>query len=180
MKNYLLLFLAFIALSISAFKPLSDDNKKKDKEPEGIKWMTIQQAEAKSKKNPKKIFIDVYTDWCGWCKKMDKNTFSDPKIAEYVNKNYYAVKLDAETKEDIVLNGKTYKYNTANKVNDLAVELLQGKMGYPCTVYLDEKFNMLAPVMGYLEVKPFDNLIRYYGDNKYKTQSFEEFEASRK
>ncbi len=176
MKPYRFLFLLFVVFAATAFKFASDDKGKKD----AINWITIQEAERLSKKQPRKIVVDIYTDWCGWCKKMDQSTFSDEKVAKYVNKNYYAVKLNAETKEDIVLNGKTYKFNPQWGVNEIAAELLQGKMGYPSTVYLDEKFNMLAPVMGFYDVQKFDNLLRYYNENQHKKQSYDEFVAKKK
>ncbi len=53
-----------------------------------VKWYSFEQAVKLNKQNPKKIFIDVYTDWCGWCKRMDKVTFSNPVIAKYLNKYY--------------------------------------------------------------------------------------------
>ncbi|MBK0402809.1 DUF255 domain-containing protein [Adhaeribacter sp. BT258] len=161
-----------------AFRFSSGDKQiNKNTKEESIKWITFQEAEKLNKKQPRKILVDIYTDWCGWCKKMDKSTFSDAKTAAYVNKHYYAVKLNAETKEEIVLNGKTYRFKTDWGVNEIAAELLQGKMGYPSTVYLDEKFNMLAPVMGFYDVKKFDNLLRYYAENHYKKGSFEDFAA---
>lgn len=173
MKRYHFPALLLLIFTLVAFR--FSDKDKKGKEP--INWISIQEAERLSKKQPRKIVIDIYTDWCGWCKKMDKSTFADEKVAKYVNKNFYAVKLDAETKEEIVLNGKTYRYNPQYKVNELAAELLQGKLGYPSTIYLDEKFNMLAPVMGYYDVKEFDKLLRYYGENHHKKMSYEAFEA---
>lgn len=179
MKPYRFLVFVLCLLGVSAFTS-PDKAPKKEKEKEAINWLTIEEADKLNQKKPRKIVIDVYTDWCGWCKKMDKSTFADEKIAKYVNKNFYAVKLNAETKEEIVLNGKTYRFNPKWGVNEIAAELLQGKMGYPSTVYLDEKFNMLAPVMGYYDTKKFDNLLRYYGENHYKNSSFEEFVANRK
>jgi len=71
---------------------------------EKIEWMSLEQAIKKSGKQPKKIFMDMYTDWCGWCKKMDQTTFSDPVIAAYMNKHYYAVKFDAEGQDSVVFN----------------------------------------------------------------------------
>jgi len=175
MKRYHFLGLLLLVFAATAFRFASADKDKK----EAINWISIQEAEKLSKKQPRKIVIDVYTDWCGWCKKMDKSTFADEKIAKYVNKHFYAVKLDAETKEEIVLNGKTYRFNSDLGVNEIAAELLQGKMGYPSTVYLDEKFNMLAPVMGFYDVKKFDNLLRYYGEDHYKKTSFEDFSTQK-
>ena len=61
-----------------------------------VKWMSFEQAIEKSKTEKRKIFIDVYTDWCGWCKVMDKNTFSETQVAKILNEMFYPVKLDAE------------------------------------------------------------------------------------
>ena len=65
-----------------------------------IKWYTWDEAIALNAKNPKKIFIDLYTEWCGYCKKMDANTFKDPEVAKYMNEHFYAVKFDAEQHGD--------------------------------------------------------------------------------
>lgn len=138
-----------------------------------IKWMTFEQALKESEKNKKKIFIDVYTDWCGWCKKMDAETFSDAKLAGYVNKNFYAVKLDAESMKTFEFKGKT-----------LSERELAGKIynvnSYPTTVYLDENFDILSPVVGYLDKPFFEKILTFYGENIYLKQSWKEFESSYK
>ena len=73
-----------------------------------VKWYTFEEAVALNKKEPRKIFIDVYTDWCGWCKKMDETTFSKPEIAKILNKDYYAVKFDAESLDTINFAGTRF------------------------------------------------------------------------
>src|SRR6187402_1829141 len=70
-----------------------------------VKWMSFEEAVEKSKTEKRKIFIDVYTDWCGWCKVMDKNTFTDPNVAKILNEDFYPVKFDAEQRENVVFNG---------------------------------------------------------------------------
>jgi thioredoxin-related protein len=140
-----------------------------------INWMTIEEAYALSQKEPRKIFIKVYTDWCGWCKKMDKTTFTDPSIVEYINTNFYAVQLNGEDKRPITLGDKTFKLETGAKTHQLAQALLQGKISYPTTVYLDEEFNMLAPVAGYLEAPALNQLLHFYGENYYETMPWDHY-----
>jgi uncharacterized protein YyaL (SSP411 family) len=144
-----------------------------------VKWYSVEEAFAMNKKQPKKILIDVYTDWCKWCKVMDSETYSNPVIADYVNKNYYPVKLNAEQKTDIILNGKTYKFQAAggHGYNELAAELLGGQMGYPSTVFLDEQTKMIQPVQGYIKARMFDGIIRFIAEDAYKSKKWEEFQA---
>lgn len=159
-----LLVLVALTLGMSSFS---------EAENEGIKWLTFEQALKESQTTKKKVFIDVYTDWCGWCKVMDAKTFSNKKIAEYVNQKYYAVKLDAES-------GKTFAFNgQIVSERQLAGEIFK-VTAYPTTVYLDENFSMLSPVPGYLEVPMFDKILKFYGEDVYKRQSWQDFEASYK
>ena len=151
----------------SATYPKADDAK--------LTWLTIEQAQELNKKKPRKIFVDVYTDWCGWCKRMDKTTFSHPEVVKYLNANYYAVKMNAEQTENIIFKNQVYKFNAGQNSHDLAVSLLNGQMSFPTTVYLDEKLNVLSPVPGYLTAPEFLKLLNFYGQNKHKKQSFEEF-----
>jgi len=116
-----------------------------------IKWLTWEQAMLENSKVKKKIFVDVYTDWCGWCKVMDSKTFSDSAVAAYMNKNFYCVKLNAEQREDIRHNGKALKYDEKAKVHQLAWQLLQGKMMYPSFAILSEKEEPLKVLKGFYE-----------------------------
>lgn len=137
-----------------------------------VEWLTFQEATelARTEANPKKIFIDVYTDWCGWCKRMDQDTFQNPQVAAYMNDNFYMVKMDGEGKEPIEFKGKTYTYVPSGKrgYHQFAAALLQGRLSYPTVVFLDEQFNMLSPVPGYQKPGPFLNIARYFGENIYK------------
>lgn len=165
MKN--ILTTAAIALLFLFTTDISAQEKSK------IKWMTIDEAFEAIKKEPRKIVIDVYTDWCGWCKVMDKNTFSDAKVIDFVNKKYYAVKLNAEQAGQIKIGEKTYTYP------DLASQLMQGKMSYPTIVYLDEKFNMIQPIPGYQDAKAFHQVITFLGDDHFKKTDFEKYKAEK-
>lgn len=143
-----------------------------------INWLTFQEAVELNKKNPKKIFIDVYTDWCGWCKVMDAKTFSNPTVIKHMNKYFYAVKLNAEMKDTIVFNNHTFVNpgaGAARSTHQLAASLLNNQLSYPTTVYLDEQFNMLTPVPGYLKPEQIEPILIYFGEDKHKSSNYEEF-----
>jgi thioredoxin-related protein len=149
-----------------------------------IAWMSWDEAVAKAtqENNSKKIFVDVYTDWCGWCKKMDKDTFQNPEVAAYMQEHFYMVKLDGEGKEPIEFNGKKFTFvpQGRNGYHQLAAALLQGRLSYPTVVFLDETFQMLSPVPGYQKPDAFMNIARYFGDNIYKDQDWKTYSGQGK
>lgn len=120
-----------------------------------INWMTFEEAIAANKENPKKIFIDVYTNWCTWCKKMDKDTFSDSTVAAYMNEHFYAVKFNAESKDTIVYRDIKFSYFPDYKAHTLAVSLLDGKMSYPSYVILTGTEQRLKIIQGYQDKETF-------------------------
>ena len=146
----------------------------------GIKWMTWKEMQEAQKKQPRKVVVDVYTSWCGWCKRMDASTFTNPVIVNYVNDNFYAVKFDAETKEDIHFRGKDYKYVAQGMqgYNELAAEILNNQMSYPTSVYFDENLDEIFPVPGYQESRMFETLLNYVATNSYKTAKFDDYQKS--
>jgi thioredoxin-related protein len=156
----------------SSYKPKSMPNT--------LHWITFEQAVALQAKAPKKVLVDVYTDWCGWCKKMDKHTYTDENVIKNLSENYYLVRLNAEQKEDILYKDKIFKYKSEYKANELAVSLLNGQMSYPSTVFLDENMNMLTIVPGYLTPKDLNPILKYFGENIYKQKSWKEFESENK
>jgi len=165
MKKWIFFIAAALVLS---FKPAENEQ---------IKWMTWEQAIAASAKQQKKIFVDVYTDWCGWCKKMDQTTFADPKVAAYMNKNFYNVKFDAEQKANVVYNGHTLKFINQGRrgVHELAYSLLDGQLGYPSYVYLDEQQRRITISPGYKQVGDLMNELKFIAENHYKTSAFDAY-----
>lgn len=164
----LLLLSAFLLFSSYTFSQTTKPTTK-------INWMTWDEAVAQSKKDekPKKIFIDFYTDWCGWCKRMDATTFANPTVVEYMNRNYYAIKFDAECMDTIDFNGTRFinseptlkKTGARGKVHILAYSLLEGQLSYPSYVILDQNFSRLHILQGYKDVEPLlGNLIFFAGE----------------
>jgi thioredoxin-related protein len=140
-----------------------------------IQWMSLKEAIEKSTVKPKKIFIDVYTSWCGWCKRMDATTFEDREVIKYMNEKFYPVKLDAETKDTIIYKNKSYTFVPEYKSNEIATFLLNGKMGYPTSVYLDEKLDLIGPVQGYLTKDQLLPVMKYFAENVYQTKKWDDF-----
>lgn len=145
---------------------------------QSINWMTLEEAEAAAQKEPRKILIDVYTNWCGWCKRMTKTTFQNPVIAKYVNENFYAVKFNAESKDSVAFKGDVFTFVNKGKrgYHELAAAMLQGKMSYPTVVYLNENLNLIQPVPGYMDAARFEKVIAFFAEDHFKNGSFEEFE----
>ena len=138
-----------------------------------INWMGFEKAEDLSRAQPRKIFVDVYTSWCSWCKVMDKETFRDPLIVDYVNKKYYAVKFDGEEKGSVTFRGKVYE--SKGGFHELAALLLQEKMIYPTYVILDEDFNILKPIRGFKKSPELDVILKYYAEDHYTETDYDAF-----
>ena len=172
----LLTYLTFLLLFLMGCSAKNSKSVIKADEP--FKWYTIEEAAALNKIKPKKIMVDVYTDWCGWCKKMDKSTFSDEEVKKYLATNFYAVKLNAEQKEDIKFSGETFKWKDMGNgrgVNEFAHSLLEGKMGYPTVVYLNEKYERIMISPGYKEVADILLELRFASEEQYNKTTWDEF-----
>jgi len=122
-----------------------------------------------AKKEHKLVIVDIYTDWCGWCKKMDREAYSDAGIQKIINDNFIYVKLNAEGNGVNKYNGKSY-------TDGELAEYFQ-VTGYPTTVFLDSKgkvieFNYDKTKMnnlpGYYETKDFKKVLEYIRNGKYK------------
>ncbi len=143
-----------------------------EKDTVGIHWVTLQQVDSLSKIKAKPIFIDMYTDWCGWCKHMDATTFQEKEVIKYANQNFYAVKFDAEGTSKVPFNGKTYE--SKQKMHDFAIYLfVEGgatQAGYPTIAYLnkDLSYGSLSP--GFKKtngfIKELKNVLEYNNANK--------------
>ena len=143
-----------------------------------VRWMSMEEALARTEVEPRKIFVDVYTDWCGWCKKMDKNTFTNDKVAKYLNEVYYPVKFDAEYKKDINFDGKVYKYIKTYRggYHELATHILIGKLSFLSFVFLDENMALIQSIPGYQDVLSMDMILHYFGENYHKSTPWRKYE----
>ena len=157
MKKILYLFIFVSAVSLSA---------------QEIKWMTMDEALTAQEEEPRKIFMDVYTDWCGPCKLLDKKTFANKEVAQFINENYYAVKFNAEGTEEINYLGNIYtnpNHNPERKGRNSQHEFAQALKvrGYPSMVFFDEKGDFIQPITGYHTPKRLEIYVKMVENDDY-------------
>ena len=150
MKNVFLLLLPILFLACNS--PSAQEKVDNTK----INWISLEEAQAKNKKNPKKLLVDMYTHWCGPCKMMMRSTFTDAEVIKHVNENYYAVKFNAESGEPVKFKEKEYSNprfdaskgkNRRNSPHEFTSAM--GIRGYPTLLILDENLNVLQKIVGF-------------------------------
>lgn len=144
---------------------------------EKIHWLTLTEADKLYQENPKPLIIDFYTDWCGWCKRLDQTTYANPDVISFVNRYFYPVKVNAEGKDTLYFQNKVYApvQNGSRTLSSLAIEMLNGKLSYPTTVFWHGKENVNLVVPGYLEVLKMEAFLVYFIENAYMSSNVNDF-----
>lgn len=160
MKNFFLSIVLLIALVFTAFAG--------DKSP--LAWKSFDAGLAEAKKANKKVLVDVYTDWCKWCKVMDVNTYSDEKVVEYLGKQFVVVRMNAESSERVTYMGK--------KSTAMQLAGTFGVDGYPATVFLEPDGEMITRVPGYVTADRFAPILKFIGESAYKKMTWDEYQKT--
>jgi len=175
-KNFffILTFLFSIGIfcHLSSKSVLGGDEEKKNpsstKSANTLTWYKYDEGLAKAKKEKKHILVAFYTNWCGWCKRMDKNTYGDEGVKKVLNKDYVPIKVNAESKEKVEVNGKKITET------ELARELYKAR-SYPTTWFLKQSGEKIAPYLGYVDAQNFLKVLNYMKDDLYDKMSFDEY-----
>ena len=173
MKTLIILFFLLSCIQLNAQK---------------INWMSMDSALAAQEEEPKKIMVDVYTTWCKPCEIMDKKTFQNQKLANYVNRNFYAVKFNAEGTEEVTYQGFTY--TNPNFVEGRSKDQRNNQHffahamkvnAYPTVVFFDEESDLISPVKGYKTPEQLEVYLKMIATDDYKEvttkESWKEYKA---
>lgn len=138
--------------------------------PSPVSWKSFNEGAALAKNSDKKILVDVYTDWCSWCKKMDAEVYTNPKVVEVLNDHFVAVKLNAESNNPVSFGGHTY--------TEAEFARRLGVTGYPTTLFFDSNSNPITDFAGYAVADRFSKVLDFIGRDYYKTTSFQDYMKS--
>ncbi|MBK7443586.1 MAG: DUF255 domain-containing protein [Chitinophagales bacterium] len=154
-----------------------------------ITWMNLADVNKIVEKNIKKnkvkedklIIVDFYTDWCGWCKRLDSETYKDPEVAALMNKYFYPVKFDAEQQDSVAFAGLNYKFKASGSrgTNEFALTMASrpgGRIGYPTITIISAMGEKIAVEAGFKNAAKMKVFLTYYGEGHYKTKDYATFE----
>lgn len=130
-------------------------------------WKSFNDGMAEAKRSNKKILVDVYTDWCGWCKTMDKKTYADATIADYLSKRYVLVKLNAESDKKLSYRNK--------QMTEREFSSAFGISGYPSTLFLKSDGEPITVYPGYADAAKFIDVLSFIAEDHYLTKKFDEY-----
>ncbi len=146
---------------------LSQQNAASPQTDTAIPWKSFDDGVKSARESHKKILVDVYTDWCSWCKKMDAEVYTDPDVVKAINKEFVAVKLNAESPSSITYNGKSY--------TEAEFARALGVSGYPTILFFDAKADPITSLAGYSPAQRFTKVLEYIAQDQYKKISFQQF-----
>lgn len=147
-----------------------------------VEWKTIEQAsKVEVKSNTQLFFVDFYTSWCGWCKKMDRETFKDPVVVKILNTYFIPVKFDAEGNSEFTWQGNKYSSTPASagarpNTHSFAKAILGTKMGFPSFGIFGTDQKRLTIIQGYQSAEDLTRALWYFASGDYRRYAFEKYQ----
>lgn len=132
-----------------------------------VSWLPIEEAQKKSAEDGKPVFVFVEAEWCGICKRMIQHVFPDQRVSENLGENYYSVKIDLDSKNNIYFNG--------NKMSEREFAKKMSVTGTPTTLFFDSAGEELGRQVGFVGVDKLQRLLAYVASDRFFDVPFEEF-----
>lgn len=138
---------------------------------EGVDWLPFEEAVEKAMQEGKKIMIDVYAPWCGYCRRMHVETYADDQVQDYLAEHFITTRVNGDSSDDSYhLHGRT--------LSGVELGYHLGARGFPTTVFLNDEAQYLAPLPGFVAGADLMTVLRYIATDAYETQDFETFMAN--
>ncbi|HZV11714.1 MAG TPA: thioredoxin fold domain-containing protein [Candidatus Kapabacteria bacterium] len=140
--------------------------------PTNVEWRNFADGMNLSRTTNKKLLVDVYTDWCGWCKTMDKETYSQDDIISYITDHFIPVRLNAESQE-------VRQFDTVH-ITDAELADAFGVTGYPTTIFITSTGQPITSIPGYIQKDEFKKILHYVAEEAYTKMDYEQYKNSSK
>jgi thioredoxin-related protein len=163
------LALAFVTISCSAETDAAE-NQPVDQQQSF--WVTLEQAQTQARDQGKYILLDVYTEWCGFCRRMIRETYADKRVQEALDRYFYPVRIDAESSRQVKFQGENFS------MADLALAF--GVQSFPTTIFLNPDGEPVALQPGFIEPGRFHKMLSFVGSESYRYQTFQQYSESGK
>ena len=133
-----------------------------------IRWTDLEEGLAEAKRTGRPLLVDVQTKWCGWCRKMDKTTYADAAVREFVGRKFIAARVDAEDDDSRV------DYGGVESTHRQFADSFR-ITGYPTTLFFAADGALVTQVPGFVKPDQFLGVLRFIGDGHYKTTSWDAY-----
>lgn len=133
-----------------------------------VQWHQFTGGYEKAKRERKPVVVDFYADWCHWCKVMDRQTFTAPKIANSLNREYVAIRVDMNSSTPVRYQGRS--------LSPADFASMMGVKGLPTVIFMDKSGEVVTRLPGFVRAETFQALLGYIRDECYNTQiSFRDY-----
>lgn len=143
----------------------------------GLKWHKYDKALELGKEQNKHVLVYFTTSWCGYCKKMKRTTFKDPKVMELMNGEFILAVVDGDSHNKLNITDKDGK---PMEMTERQLTRAFGVRGYPTFIFLKSDGTTIAPISGYLPAAQFELALRFISTDSWEKMSFKEFAAQQK
>jgi len=143
-------------------------------EKQEINWVSFEEAVELNKTTPKPIIVDIYATWCGPCKRLNKVTFKNKVIVEYINENFYAVKFNGEQTDSVTYKGKTF-LGSNRRTHQFTGYLTNNSGSYPTISFFNKNEELIQAIPGYIPPKAFEPILHFFAEEIYLKQNWSTF-----